>query len=88
MRHRFQDEVRGALTKYALVPVFVLAVLGAGLMLFSWKHYVTDANHEPREMVTDIMYGIFSDYWRWTERAVATLSVEADLREWQTNPGK
>ena len=88
MQHRFQDEVRGALIKYALVPVFVLAVVGAVLMLFSWKHYVTDANHAQREMVTDVMHGIFSDYWRRTEQAVATLSVEADLREWQLNPGK
>ncbi|SDG32460.1 two-component system, sensor histidine kinase YesM [Selenomonas sp. WCT3] len=88
MRHRFQDEVRGALVKYALVPVFVLAVVGSVLMLLSWKHYVTDANHEQREMVTDVMHGIFSDYWRRTEQAVATLSAEADLREWQVNPGK
>ena len=88
MRHRFQDEVRGALVKYALVPVFVLAVVGSVLMLLSWKHYVTDANHEQREMVTDVMHGIFSDYWRRTEQAVATLSAEVDLREWQVNPGK
>ena len=88
MRHRFQDEVRGALTKYALVPILVLAVVGAVLMLFSWKHYVTDANHEQREMVTDVMYGIFSDYWQRTERAVRTLAAETDLREWQNNPGK
>ncbi|MCR5439240.1 MAG: sensor histidine kinase [Selenomonas sp.] len=88
MQHRFQDEVRGALIKYALVPVFVLAVVGSVLMLLSWKHYVTDANHEQREMVTDVMHGIFSDYWRRTERAVETLSAEADLREWQVNPGK
>ena len=88
MRHRFQDEVRGALTKYALVPILVLAVVGSVLMLFSWKHYVTDANHEQREMVTDVMYGIFSDYWQRTERAVRTLAAETDLREWQNNPGK
>lgn len=88
MQHRFQDEVRGALIKYALVPVFVLAVVGSVLMLLSWKHYVTDANHEQREMVTDVMHGIFFDYWWRTERAVETLSAEADLREWQVNPGK
>ena len=88
MQHTFQEEVRRALTKYALMPVLILAVLGSLLMLFSWKHYVTGTNHEQRAVVAEVMQGIFADYWQRTERAVATLETSADLTLWQTDPQK
>ena len=88
MQHTFQEEVRRALTKYALMPVLILAVLGSLLMLFSWKHYVTGTNHEQRAVVAEVMQGIFADYWQRTERAVATLETSADLTQWQTDPQK
>ena len=86
MQHTFQEEVRRALTKYALMPVLILAVLGTLLMLFSWRHYVTGTNHEQRAVVADVMQGIFAGYWQRTERAVATLKTSADLAQWQADP--
>lgn len=88
MPHQFQEEVRRALTKYALVPVTILAVLGSLLMLFSWKHYVTDANHEKRAMVADVMQGIFADYWQRTQQTAETIKAVEDMREWQDSPAK
>ncbi|SFT76123.1 Histidine kinase-, DNA gyrase B-, and HSP90-like ATPase [Selenomonas sp. GACV-9] len=86
MQHTFQEEVRRALTKYALVPVLILAVLGSLLMLFSWEHYVTGTNHEKRAVVAEVMQGIFADYWQRTELAVETLQTAEDLNAWQQDP--
>ena len=35
-----QDEVRRSLTKYALLPVLFLALVGFALVGASWQHYV------------------------------------------------
>lgn len=88
MQHQFQEEVRRALTKYALVPVMILAVLGSLLMLFSWKHYVTDANNERRTMVADVMQGIFNDYRQRTRQVMEKLSIAEDIADWQYSPAR
>lgn len=88
MPHQFQEEVRRALTKYALVPVTIFAVLGSLLMLFSWNHYVTDANHEKRAMVAEVMQGIFADYWQRTRQTAEKINAAEDLQVWQDNPAK
>jgi two-component system sensor histidine kinase YesM len=62
MQHQLQDEVRRALTKYALVPVFIMAVLGTLLMVFSWEHYVTGRNEESLRLSAEVLTGILTDY--------------------------
>lgn len=70
MSKRFQGEIEHALTKYALIPVIVLAVFGMSLLLISWEHYVTGINHERRALVADVLAGIAADYQAKTEKAI------------------
>lgn len=58
----FQDEVRRALTKYALLPALFLAVIGLVLVGISWERYVVVASDESRAVAAEVIEGIFSDY--------------------------
>ena len=61
MHRYFESRLQRALAWYALVPVLIMALLGALLMLASWRYAVTGVNHESRELVADVLTGISND---------------------------
>ena len=79
---RLQDEVRIAFTKYALVPVFIIALVFVAFGLYNWNSNVLGRNHESRELVADVVTGIISDY---EERADMVAEHGWKLAELQTN---
>ena len=64
---RLQDEVRSALTKYALLPVAVIAVLALSLALFYWNRNVVARNAQSRELVAGILTETVTDYEEHSE---------------------
>ena len=42
--YNFQDELRRALLKYALLPAILLALISLLLIVYSWHHYVLTGN--------------------------------------------
>ena len=73
MHRYFESRLQRALAWYALVPVLIMALLGALLMLASWRYAVTGVNHESRELAADVLTGISNDF---AKRA----AVEAELK--------
>lgn len=75
-----QDEVRRSLTKYALLPVLFLALVGFALVGASWQHYVAGLSEERRAVAAEVIETEIADY---EARAayVAELGLHpADLR--------
>lgn len=75
-----QDEVRRSLTKYALLPVLFLALVGFALVGASWQHYVVGLSEERRAVAAEVIETEIADY---EARAayVAELGLHpADLR--------
>ena len=59
---RLQDEFRIALTKYALVPVVIMALICIILAAFYWNRNVVHLSNDKREQAVQILSEIFSDY--------------------------
>lgn len=74
MHHQFQEEVRRALTKYALVPVLLLAFLGSLLICFSWHHYIVMRNEASRQTAAEVLTGILTDYEQRADRVAERLA--------------
>ena len=74
MHHQFQEEVRRALTKYALVPVLLLAFLGSLLICFSWHHYIVMRNEASRQTAAEVLTGILTDYEQRANRVAERLA--------------
>jgi len=47
--YNFQDELRRALLKYALLPAILLALISLLLIVYSWHHYVLTGNYTARQ---------------------------------------
>lgn len=74
----FQDEVRRALTKYALLPTLFLAVIGLVLVGISWERYVVVASDESRVVAAEVIAGILRDYDGRTQ-TVAEMATTAGI---------
>lgn len=61
MRH-FQDEVKYALIKYALVPIMAVATLGIGLAAYDWESSVVNRSEESVTIVGEVLSSLISDY--------------------------
>lgn len=59
--HQFQDELRQALWKYALLPVLLLTVAGLLLIMGSWQHYVVEDNARQRQQLVSGIQIILDD---------------------------
>ena len=70
MRH-VQDEVRSALTKYALLPVAVIALLAMSLAVFYWNRNVVARNAESRELTAGILTETVAAYEEASETIAA-----------------
>jgi two-component system, sensor histidine kinase YesM len=81
LRH-LQDEVRITFTKYAIVPVCIIAAICIVFAIFYWNKNVLDRNTESRELVADVMTGIVTDY---EDRANAVARHGYDLEELKDN---
>lgn len=57
-----QDEVRRSLTKYALLPVLFLALVGFALVGASWQHYVAGLSEERRAVAAEVIETEIADY--------------------------
>lgn len=57
-----QDEVRRSLTKYALLPVMFLGVVGLVLIGASWQYYVAGLSEERREVAAEVLDSEIRDY--------------------------
>lgn len=57
-----QDEVRRSLTKYALLPVLFLGVVGLVLIGVSWQYYVAGLSEERREVAAEVIENEIGDY--------------------------
>ena len=55
---RFQDEVRIAFTKYALVPVFIIALACVVFALLTWNRSVLERNNESRTLAAEVLTGL------------------------------
>ena len=58
----FQQDIRKTLIKYALAPIFVLAVLGAGFAWWSWHHDVVQRSEEARSVAAEVLDRLLMDY--------------------------
>ena len=58
----FQQYIRKTLIKYALAPIFVLAVLGAGFAWWSWQHDVVQRSEEARSVAAEVLDRLLMDY--------------------------
>ena len=58
----FQQDIRKTLIKYALAPIFVLAVLGAGFAWWSWQHDVVQRSEEARAVAAEVLDRLILDY--------------------------
>lgn len=58
----FQRDIRRALIKYALVPVFMMALLCIVFGVWSWQHYVVQKSQDTTGMVADVLETLVSDY--------------------------
>lgn len=63
-----QEEVRWSLTKYALLPVLLLMLVGLILVGASWKHYVVNLSDERRMLAAEVLAGEIHDYEERAER--------------------
>ena len=59
---RLQDEVRVALTKYALVPVVIMALICMTLAGFYWNRNVVRLSADKREQAVQILTETLTDY--------------------------
>lgn len=59
---RLQDEFRIALTKYAVVPVVIMALICIILAAFYWSRNVVEVSIDKREQAAQILSEIFTDY--------------------------
>ena len=59
--HQFQDELRQALWKYALLPVLLLTVAGLLLIVVSWQHYVVEDNARHRQQLVSGIQTVMED---------------------------
>ena len=75
---RFQDEVRIAFTKYALVPVFIIALACVVFALLTWNRSVLERNNESRTLAAEVLTGIITDY---EERADAVAAHGYDFAQ-------
>lgn len=57
-----QQDIRKTLIKYALAPIFVLAVLGAGFAWWSWQHDVVQRSEEARSVAAEVLDRLILDY--------------------------
>ncbi|XOQ25945.1 MAG: HATPase-c domain-containing protein [Mitsuokella multacida] len=70
-----QEEVRWSLTKYALLPVLLLMLVGLVLVGASWKHYVADLSDERRTVAAEVLANEIHDY---EERAMRVKQMHID----------
>ncbi len=63
-----QEEVRWSLTKYALLPVLLLMLVGLILVGASWKHYVVNLSDERRMLAAEVLAGEIHDVEDRAER--------------------
>jgi two-component system sensor histidine kinase YesM len=72
---RLQDQVRVALTKFALVPVVIMALICIILAAFYWNWNVVRMSSDKREQAVQILSETFSDY---EERVDAISRIDLD----------
>lgn len=58
----FQQDIRKALIKYALMPIFLLAAMGAGFACWSWQHDVVQRSGETRAVAAEVLEKLLLDY--------------------------
>ncbi len=61
MKH-FQDEVRVALTKYALIPLFIISFIGICLAFWYWNNDVLERNEQARILAVSTLDNIVNTY--------------------------
>ena len=75
--HQFQDELRQALWKYALLPVLLLTVAGLLLIMGSWQHYVVEDNARHRQQLVSGIQLLLEDGEKRVDRIA---------EQWETHP--
>lgn len=75
-----QDEVRRSLTKYALLPVLFLGVVGLVLIGASWQYYVAGLSEERREVAAEVIDNEIRDYEARASYVAGLGLHPADLR--------
>ena len=74
------DEVRRSLTKYALLPVLFLGVVGLVLIGASWQYYVAGLSEERREVAAEVIDNEIRDYEARASYVAGLGLHPADLR--------
>ena len=67
----FQQDIRKTLIKYALAPIFVLAVLGACFAWWSWQHDVVQRSEEAGAVAAEVLDRLIADYGQRLEYVAA-----------------
>ena len=62
MHRYFESRLQRALAMYALVPLFVLTLLGTILLVASWRYSVVGVNDEIREQAAERLATVSDDF--------------------------
>ncbi len=85
MHRYFESRLQRALAWYALVPALIMVLLGALLMLASWRYAVTQVNHEARELAADVLTSISREFRERTKAEADFLGEVPDFSLWATD---
>ena len=83
MHRYFESRLQRALAMYALVPLFVLTLIGTLLMLASWRYSVVGVNDEVREQAAEKLAAVGDDFSRNAADSAQFLAAARDLTEWE-----
>lgn len=83
MHRYFESRLQRALAMYALVPLFVLTLLGTILLVASWRYSVVGVNDEIREQAAERLATVSDDFSRNAAATALFLGKVRDLSQWE-----
>ena len=83
MHRYFESRLQRALAMYALVPLFVLTLLGTILLVASWRYSVVGVNDEIREQAAERLAAVSDDFSRNAAATALFLGKARDLSQWE-----
>ncbi len=83
MHRYFESRLQRALAMYALVPLFVLTLLGTILLVASWRYSVVGVNDEIREQAAERLATVSDDFSRNAAASALFLGKGRDLSQWE-----
>ena len=83
MHRYFESRLQRALAMYALVPLFVLTLVGTLLMVASWRYSVVGVNDDAREQAAERLAAVSDDFSRNAAASALFLGKGRDLSQWE-----